>query len=255
MPDSRGLTAPAAAGALGPLTPARILDTRGGGALGPLGITAVPILGRGGIPSTGVSAVAINVTAVNPAAGGFLTVWPSSRTQPDASNLNFAPGQTVPNLVVVPVGTDGTIKIYNGSFGAMDLLVDVAGYYLDGTPTAAGTLGPLTPTRILDTRGGGALGGVSARALKVTGRAGVPASGVSAVMVNLTAVNPTADGFATAWPSGTALPTASNLNFVHSRTVANLAVVPVGADGKIMLFNGSPGPVDLLADVVGYIAG
>jgi len=74
-------------------------------------------------------------------------------------------------------------------------------------------------------------------------------------MVNLTAVNPTADGFATAWPSGTALPTASNLNFVHSRTVANLAVVPVGADGKIMLFNGSPGPVDLLADVVGYIAG
>ena len=173
----RGLTAPAAAGALGPLTPARILDTRGGGALGPLGITAVPILGRGGIPSTGVSAVAINVTAVNPAAGGFLTVWPSSRTQPDASNLNFAPGQTVPNLVVVPVGTDGTIKIYNGSFGAMDLLVDVAGYYLDGTPTAAGTLGPLTPTRILDTRGG-ALGGVSARALKVTGRAGVPASGV-----------------------------------------------------------------------------
>jgi len=254
VPDSRGLTAPAAAGALGPLTPARILDTRGGGALGPLGITAVPILGRGGIPSTGVSAVAINVTAVNPAAAGFLTVWPSSRTQPDASNLNFAPGQTVPNLVVVPVGTDGTIKIYNGSFGAVDLLVDVAGYYLDGTPTAAGTLGPLTPTRILDTRGG-ALGGVSARALKVTGRAGVPASGVSAVMVNLTAVNPTADGYATAWPSGTTLPTASNLNFVHSRTVANLAVVPVGADGKIMLFNGSPGPVDLLADVVGYIAG
>ena len=55
-------------------------------------------------------------------------MWPSSRTQPDASNLNFAPGQTVPNLVVVPVGTDGKIKIYNGSFGAVDLLVDVAGY-------------------------------------------------------------------------------------------------------------------------------
>jgi len=246
---------PTAAGTLGPLTPTRILDTRGGGALGALGITAVPILGRGGVPTSGVSAVAINVTAVNPAAGGFLTVWPSSRAQPDASNLNFSPGQTVPNLVVVPVGTDGKIKIYNGSFGAVDLLVDVAGYYMDGTPTAAGTLGPLTPTRILDTRGGGALGGVSARALKVTGRAGVPASGVSAVMVNLTAVNPTADGYATAWPSGTTLPTASNLNFVHSRTVANLAVVPVGADGKIMLFNGSPGPVDLLADVVGYIVG
>jgi hypothetical protein len=199
--------------------------------------------------------VAINVTAVNPTAGGYLTVWPSSRDQPYASNLNFAAGQTVPNLVVVPVGTDGKIKIFNGSSGAVDLLVDVAGYYLDGNPTAAGTLGPLTPARILDTRGGGALGGGTALALKVTGRGGVPASGVSAVMVNVTAVSPMADGFVTAWPSGTNLPTASNLNFVRSRDVANLAIVPVGADGKLMLFNGSTAPVDLLADVVGYIAG
>ena len=250
----RGLTGPATAGALGPLTPARILDTRGGGAPGANGTTSVQILGAGGVPTTGVSAVAINVTAVNPTAGGYLTVWPSNRDQPYASNLNFAAGQTVPNLVVVPVGTDGKIKIFNGSSGAVDLLVDVAGYYLDGNPTAAGTLGPLIPARILDTRGGGALGGGTARALKVTGRGGVPASGVSAVMVNVTAVSPMADGFVTAWPSGTNLPTASNVNFVHSRDVANLAIVPVGADGKLMLFNGSTSPVDLLADVVGYIA-
>ena len=252
----RGLTSPATAGALGPLTPARILDTRGGGgALGVTGTTAVQIRGAGGVPTTGVSAVAINVTAVSPAAGGYLTVWPSGRDRPTASNLNFAVGQTVPNLVVVPVGTDGKIKIFNGSSGAVDLLADVAGYYLDGNPTAAGTLGPLIPARILDTRGGGALGGGTARALKVTGRGGVPASGVSAVMVNVTAVSPMADGFVTAWPSGTNLPTASNLNFVHSRDVANLAIVPVGADGKLMLFNGSTAPVELLADVVGYIAG
>jgi len=63
------------------------------------------------------------------------------------------------------------------------------------------------------------------------------------------------DGYLTAGPSGTNLPNASNLNFVHGRNVANLAVVPVGADGKIMLFNGSTAPVDLIADVVGYVAG
>ncbi len=89
----------------------------------------------------------------------------------------------------------------------------------------------------------------------MTGKGGVPASGVSAVMVNLTAVSPAADGYVTAWPSGSNLPNASNLNFVHGRDVANLAVVPVGTDGKIMLFNGSTAPVDLIADVVGYIAG
>ena len=252
----RGLTSPATAGALGPLTPARILDTRGGGgALGGTGTTAVQIRGAGGVPTTGVSAVAINVTAVNPTDGGYLTVWPSDRARPTASNLNFAAGQTVPNLVVVPVGSDGKINIFNGSFGTVDVIVDVAGYYMDGTPTAAGTLGPLTPSRILDTRSGGTLGGRTAQALKVTGRGGVPASGVSAVMVNLTAVGPVSDGYLTAGPSGTNLPNASNLNFVHGRNVANLAVVPVGTDGKIMLFNGSTAPVDLIADVVGYVAG
>jgi hypothetical protein len=246
---------PTAAGTLGPLNPARILDTRGGGTLGTTAISAVQILGAGGIPTTGVSAVALNVTAVNPTAGGYLTVWPSTGDRPNASNLNFAAGQTVPNLVVVLVGTDGKINIFKGSFGTVDVIVDVAGYYLDGKPTAAGTLGPLTPARILDTRGGATVGGRSAQALKITGRGGVPASGVSAVMINLTAVSPAADGCVTAWPSGTNLPNASNLNFVHSRDVANLAVVPVGADEKIMLFNGSTAPVDLLADVVGYIAG
>ena len=84
---------------------------------------------------------------------GYLTAWPTGQGQPTASNLNFTPGQTVPNLVVVPVGTDGTIQIFNGSPGTVDVIVDVAGYYLSGTPTAAGTLGPLTPARILDTRG------------------------------------------------------------------------------------------------------
>ena len=246
---------PTAAGTLGPLTPSRIMDTRSGGTLGVTGTTTVQILGAGGVPTTGVSAVAINVTAVNPTDGGYLTVWPSDRARPTASNLNFAAGQTVPNMVVVPVGSDGKINIFNGSFGTVDVIVDVAGYYMDGTPTAAGTLGPLTPSRILDTRSGGTLGGRTAQALKVTGRGGVPASGVSAVMVNLTAVGPVSDGYLTAGPSGTNLPNASNLNFVHGRNVANLAVVPVGTDGKIMLFNGSTAPVDLIADVVGYVAG
>ena len=51
---------------------------------------------------------------------------------PTASNLNFVAGQTIPNLVVVPVGADGSIRLFNGSGGAVDLIADVAGYYLIG---------------------------------------------------------------------------------------------------------------------------
>jgi hypothetical protein len=86
----------------------------------------------------------------------------------------------------------------------------------------------------------------------VTGVAGVPASGVSAVVLNVTATEPTAGGFITAYASGTALPLASNLNFLAGQTVPNLVVAPVGADGKVILHNGSPGQVQLIADIAGY---
>ena len=108
----------------------------------------------------------------------------------------------------------------------------------------------------MDTRRtGGPLSGLNGRALKVTGQGGVPTSGVSAVIMNLASVTPAGAGFVTAWPSGENRPTTSNLNFVSGRNVANLAVVPVGADGKVMLYSGSGGSLNVIADVVGYVAG
>ena len=248
----RPVTTPSVPGAIGPVTPARILDTRNGGTLPPLGTRSVQILGAGGVPASGVSAVVANITAVNPTAGGHLTAWPSGSPRPNVSNLNFNPGQTVPNLAVVPVGADGRIQIFNGSAGTADLIIDVAGYYLSGTPTAAGAFGSLTPTRILDTRGTSTLPALGSRIVQIRGAGGVPSTGVAAVVVNITAVNPTAGGYLTAWPSGVGRPTASNLNFNPGQTVPNLAVVPVGADGKIQIFNGAPGSTDVIIDVAGY---
>jgi len=91
--------------------------------------------------------------------------------------------------------------------------------------------------------------------LQVLGRGGVPASGVSAVVLNVTVTAPSRAGFITAYPNGTARPTASNLNFVAGQTVPNLVVVPVGVDGKVALTNGSAGTVQLVADVLGYFSG
>jgi hypothetical protein len=122
-----------AAGGLSPLTPSRILDTRNGtGATGPVpanGTINVQVTGKGGVPASGVGAVAINVTVTQPTASGFATVWPDGVTKPTTSNLNFVAGQTIPNLVVVPVGADGKIDLFNGGSGTSQYVGDVFGWF------------------------------------------------------------------------------------------------------------------------------
>lgn len=125
-----------AAGAFVSLAPSRILDTRTGlGASGPVaasGSVSLSVLGKNGIPASGVAAVVMNVTVADPAATGFVTVWPSGQPRQETSNLNFQKGQNIPNLVMVPVGSDGKIQLYNGSTGTVQLVADVAGYVIGG---------------------------------------------------------------------------------------------------------------------------
>ena len=88
--------------------------------------------------------------------------------------------------------------------------------------------------------------------MQVTGRGGVPATGVSAVVLNVMAASPTRAGYVTVYGAGASRPTASNLNFVPAQTTSNMVVVPVGTGGKIALYNGSAGTVQLVADVWGW---
>jgi len=186
-------------------------------------------------------------------------VWPSGAPRQQTSNLNFQAGQNIPNLVIVPVGADGKIQLYNGSPGTVQLLADVTGYIPGDTASTPGAVASLPPARIMDTRiGQGASGPVPSTgsiSVQVTGQGGVPAAGVSAVIVNVTVADPTAAGYITVWPSGAPRQQTSNLNFQAGQNIPNLVIVPVGADGKIQLFNGSGGTVQLLADVTGYIIG
>jgi hypothetical protein len=254
--------AQSAPGAFGALAPARLLDTRSGvgaptGAVAASGTVALQITGRGGVPASGVSAVVLNVTVTAPTRAGYVTAYGDGTTRPEASNLNFLAGQTVPNLVIAPVGANGKVALYNGSPGTVQMIADVSGYYVAGSPAAAGAFGSLAPSRLLDTRSGvGAPTGVVAAggtvALQVTGRGGVPASGVSAVVLNVTVTRPTKPGYITVYGDGTTRPTASNLNFVANQSVPNLVIAPVGANGKVALYNGSTGTVHLIADVSGY---
>jgi type IV secretory pathway TrbD component len=121
------------------LTPARLLDTRPGettidnqfaqtGQISAGQIFNLRVLGRGGVPLTGVAAVAVNVTVTDPTNPSFLSVFPKGEAIPNASNLNFVPGQTIPNMVIAKVGADGSISIRNGT-GSTHVILDIAGWY------------------------------------------------------------------------------------------------------------------------------
>ncbi len=243
------------------MTPDRILDTRvDNGASGPVpadGEVSLQVEGRGGVPASGVGAVVLNVTVTAPQTGGYLTVYPDGVTRPVTSNLNFSKGETIPNLVVAPVGSDGKVDFYNGSGGTAQIVGDVSGWFASGS-AGAGGLTPLTPDRIMDTRvDNGASGPVPADgevSLQVEGRGGVPASGVGAVVLNVTVTAPQTGGYLTVYPDGVTRPVTSNLNFSKGETIPNLVVAPVGSDGKVDFYNGSGGTAQIVGDVSGWFA-
>ena len=241
-------------GTFTPVVPARLLDSRPAG-VAPLSRTTVDTANRSPIPTGRYDAAVLNVTAVTPAARGFLTVYPANLTNPPtASNLNFPAGRTVPNMVTSPVDSSGKVLIYNASQGQTNLLADVTGYYHSGTRIDRGAFTPVTPTRLLDTRPTGKVPGGSAVALRIDNGSPVPANS-SAVVLNVTVVHALGPGFLTVFPSDRSTPQASNINFVTGIDIANQIVVPIGADGRVVLLNSSAGATDLLADVAGYIRG
>lgn len=268
------------------LTPTRICDTRSAASIGGTGdVTSgvtgqcansgtqltssspldVTVAGIGGVPTSGVSAVVLNVTAANEATGGFVTVYPAGASQPSTSNLNFKAGDAVANLVEVGVGTNGQVAISADT--STDIIVDVEGYY--SVPSAPGEglyNGLSAPARICDTRSGNpsnltgadaqctgkTLGPNTPLSVQVTGNGGIPSSGVTAVVLNLTAVGYSSGGYLTAYPGNiTTPPLVSNVNFhMGEGAVPNRVIVPVSSSGTINLV--SDVTTDALVDVDGY---
>ncbi|GAA1847112.1 hypothetical protein ACFFOM_01795 [Microlunatus capsulatus] len=248
---SGGTTAPDTDG-YRPVTPTRVVDTRAGtGAAAPLaaqGTLAIPVAGRAGVPATGVGAVVLNLTSVGARSGGYLTAYPSGQPRTTASTLNFTTGTSMANSVVVGVGADGAVQLYGSA--ATDVLVDVQGWFPTGSDYTA-----LSPARLLDTRNGtGAakapVAGTQKIDLQVTGRGGVPASGVGSVVLNLTATGASGTGYLTAYPAGASRPGASTLNYVRGATTANGTVLKVGSGGKVSLYVSAG--THLVADVQGW---
>jgi len=248
-------------GLFNPVVPVRLLDTRNGTGAprSPVGtgqtidVQVAGVVGSN-VPATGVSGVVLNVTVTNPTVESYLTVFPTGGGQPLASNLNFTAGQTVPNRVMVKVGTGGKVSFYN-PYGSVDVIADVNGWFTDTTSTAGGShyIG-ISPTRLLDTRNGiGPLPGGATATLGLTGK---NANEISAVVMNVTVTNATQASYLTLWPANADQPLASDLNFIGGQTVANLVVVKIGVglpvyDPGFKIFN-AYGSTDIVMDLVGY---
>ena len=239
------------------LAPTRILDTRSGpGPLGPGQTLNLTVVG-GSVPSTAV-AVALNVTVTNTTEASFLTLYPAAGARPVVSNLNWAAGETVPNLVIVPVGQGGQVTIYNHA-GSTQVLADLQGYFAPAASgVVAGSYVPLPPDRIVDTRPGSGLP-YSGDTLEpgatlnvdAAGAGDVPAAGVAAVLLNVTVTDTTQAGYLSVYPQGGSVPTSSDLNWTAGETVANRVVVPVGPTGQVTVYNHT-GTAQLVVDVSGY---
>jgi len=274
-------------------TPVRICDTRpknpstlsapniqcngsgnAGETLPPNGSLNVQVAGVArldGIPA-GATAAVFNVTVTNPAQAGYLTVFPEGSSQPGASNVNYQAGQTKSNRVVVPLSVGGAkpgqITIFSSA--SADVIVDVSGYYTAANGTGAQFSAEVAPVRICDTRlanpsllsgpaaqcngpsdSGMPIGPGQTLNVHVAGLAGIPASGATAVVVNVTGVQPTASTYLTVFPNTLPSPAVSDLNLVSGQNTANLVVATMSSTGTISIYNHN-GTTNVVVDVLGW---
>ena len=267
-----------------PVTSATVLDTRSASRVGacpaatgqclPLsssnGMTrTVQVAGRAGLPTaTDIEAVMLNVRVIGtdtdpaPCSGceGSLSVYPADLQDPPAATVNFDDADTVANSVITRLDSDGRINVTANA--NTDVVVDVQGYFTTAAPSGGTRFDAIAPSRLMDSHGHGdcapkycgPLGGHNQSLnVKVRGRAGVPSDPkVTAVALTVTASRAFGPGLLLLSPTG-AQPKA-NLAYEQGPKVSNMAIVPIGADGRITI-SAYGNPVDVELFVSGYFTG
>jgi uncharacterized protein YkwD len=255
-----------------PLAPRRLVDTRPSEPQGAIAVTKRPVTsgagvlwvrvaGWGGVPSVGVEALSLNVTAISPMQDGFVSVYPCVNWNdpwPGTASVNLAAGATVSNAVITPVSSNGHICVIASS--ETHVVIDVNGVFEAGS-----SFRPVTPRRMFDTRPGQPpalravsterIGGPQVLRVRATGVGDVPAGGVAAVSLNVVAVEPAAGGYLTVYPCpsiSTPVPNVASVNYSGGDVVANAVIAPVSADGFVCL--ASSRDTHVVVDVNGWFA-
>ena len=232
-----------------PVTPARVFSTlSGAGAcrLQPKGWLDVKVTGVGGVPSTGVGAVALNLTAVRATSATYLSAYPTGTAFPGNSSVNVAAGGTAAGMVIVPVGSNGRVSI-RSSYSPVDVNVDVVGYFT--TATTGSTYSVAAKQKVMDTRDTSVMAAKERRKILVAGQLGVPAD-ATGVLVNVTADSTgTGGNVGVSRAYGTVIGT-STVYFAKDQSVANRALVALAPDGTIEVYASSQSHVRI--DLVGW---
>ncbi|MGA2905201.1 MAG: hypothetical protein ABSD98_15325, partial [Candidatus Korobacteraceae bacterium] len=264
-PFSSGQTSPPPL-RLQPVTPCRLVDTRGqnngAGFVGTMTFNLPVSAAGGGYQSmctpfslATAQAYSLNVTLV-PVSGPvrYLTIWPTGEPQPLVSLMN-SDGRTKANAAIVPAGTNGEVSVYVTN--TTNVLIDIDAYFDAASDPSALAFFPLPPCRIVDTRSG--MGGTTLQPsqpenFSIGGNCEIPAN-AAAFSLNATIIPVGGEpvGYLSLWPTGQTQPTVSTLNDVTGTNVANAAIIPKGSNGDITAFE-TRNPADLLVDTNGYFA-
>jgi hypothetical protein len=213
----------------------------------------------GAVVPAGAIGITANLTVTRQSSAGSLYIAPTidSGSPMPASTINFPKGDNRANGITVGLTPQGTVAAYfaGGSGNSIDFIIDVTGYFLPGTGGAG--YNAFGPQRVLDSRRG--LGATKFYAghhqtFQIAGVAGLPATGIVAVVGNLTVVRPTVAAFVYLGPNATDVPSSSTLNFPRNDVRANNIIVPVNADGTLSaVYSGTAsGSADLVLDISGY---
>jgi SpoIID/LytB domain protein len=235
----------AAASRFTPSTPTRIVDSRVG-----TGTVAVP-LGAGCTmvvhPTVGstVTAVAVNLTSVKPAASGVLLAYPCGVVRPGASTVQTIAGRVVAGMTVVRLSAAGTFCVYSSS--DTDLVIDLAGTY---APNTGAKFQPITAVRLVDTHSvAGLLAAGSVLHVSARGIGRAPGN-ATAVALTVHATDVALDAVVTVFSCSAAVPRVSSLNAVMGAHVTNHVEVALSASGEVCIYVSNP--MEIVVDLSGW---
>lgn len=256
-------------GAFVPVTPFRLADTEtgAGGYTAPFHTgsnRSYTVLGQGGIPSSGVSAVVVDIAAKDTTAtsDSYIKAWPYGDTMPTTANMYYS-AENAPrsNTSVVKIGSSGKISVYN-SIGDTDVDIDVQGYFTatsDGD--SVGGFVPIDPIRVANTIDGtgvpqATLAAGSSIDVQVTNGDEIPSDATS-VFANIEIRSATNSSGVKVGPGGTStggIPT--TINYSDNGPQSSGLTAKLSTTGAIRLTNNSSGsPINFKLDVQGYFSG
>ncbi len=228
-----------------PLVAAQLVSGKAVSAAKPV---AVPVNGHGGVPASGVGAVVLEVQESGSSSAGQLVVYPAGSTKPGTASLSFAKGTSATELATVAPGSAGAVDVAL-SAGSAKVTIGVVGYDASPGATMAGeAFVPVTAARLASLS---AVRPGSPVSVTVTGKDGIPGSGVGTVIVQVSATNPTAAGSLAVFPAGKARPLVQSVSYRAGAASTGLVAVPPGSGGKITLA-ATGGTTGVTVDIVGY---